>query len=62
MEPDDPAYRGQGEYSPFFLRIYDPLILGVFTRGVALPDSSSGGAVPQRQPPSSPGRGPGYRL
>ena len=31
MDRDDPAYGGQSEYTPFFLRIYDPLILGVFT-------------------------------
>ena len=23
MERDDPAYRGQSEYTPFFLKIYD---------------------------------------
>src|SRR5919106_3743599 len=34
MERDDPAYRGQSEYTPFFLTIYDPLILGFFTRVV----------------------------
>lgn len=34
MEPDDPAYRGQREYTPFFLKIYDPVILGFFTRVV----------------------------
>lgn len=34
MEPDDPAYRGASEYTPFFLRIYDPVILGFFTRFV----------------------------
>lgn len=34
MEPDDPAYRGASEYTPFFLRIYDPVILGFFTRVV----------------------------
>jgi SAM-dependent methyltransferase len=34
MERDDPAYGGQAEYTPFFLRIYDPVILGVFTRVV----------------------------
>jgi SAM-dependent methyltransferase len=34
MERDDPAYRGQSEYTPFFLKIYDPLILGFFTRVV----------------------------
>ena len=32
MERDDPAYGGQSEYTPFFLRIYDPVILGFFTR------------------------------
>jgi SAM-dependent methyltransferase len=30
MERDDPAYEGQREYSPLFLQIYDPLILGFF--------------------------------
>lgn len=34
MEPDDPAYRGASEYTPFFLRIYDPVVLGFFTRFV----------------------------
>jgi SAM-dependent methyltransferase len=28
MERDDPAYAGQREYTPLFLRIYDPVILG----------------------------------
>jgi SAM-dependent methyltransferase len=31
MERDDPAYQGQREYTPLFLRVYDPLILGFFT-------------------------------
>lgn len=31
VERDDPAYEGQREYTPLFLRIYDPLILGFFT-------------------------------
>ena len=34
MERDDPAYDGQREYTPVFLRIYDPVILGFFTRVV----------------------------
>jgi SAM-dependent methyltransferase len=34
MERDDPAYGGQREYTPFFLKIYDPVILGLFTRVV----------------------------
>lgn len=31
MERDDPGFPGQREYTPLFLRIYDPLILGFFT-------------------------------
>jgi SAM-dependent methyltransferase len=31
MDRDDPAYAGQREYSRLFLRIYDPLILGLFS-------------------------------
>jgi SAM-dependent methyltransferase len=34
IQRDDPAYRGQSEYTPFFLKIYDPVILGFFTRVV----------------------------
>lgn len=34
MERDDPAYGGQSEYTPFFLNIYDPVVLGFFTRVV----------------------------
>jgi hypothetical protein len=29
MDRNDPAYEGQREYSPLFLRIYDPVILGL---------------------------------
>jgi len=32
MDRDDPAYPGQREYSPLFLRIYDPVIMGFFAR------------------------------
>ncbi len=28
MDRDDPAYEGQREYTPLFLRVYDPVILG----------------------------------
>ena len=34
MERDNPAYGGQSEYTPFFLKIYDPVVLGFFTRVV----------------------------
>ena len=30
MDPQDPAYPGQREYTPLFLRIYDPVVLGFF--------------------------------
>lgn len=28
LDREDPAYQGQREYTPLFLRIYDPVILG----------------------------------
>ena len=28
MDHDDPAYQGQREYTPLFLKVYDPVILG----------------------------------
>lgn len=34
MDRDDPAYRGQADYNPAFLWIYDRLVLGVFARFV----------------------------
>jgi SAM-dependent methyltransferase len=34
MDPDDPAYRGQSEYTNSFLRVYDTVILGFFLRFV----------------------------
>ena len=34
MDPDDPAYRGQADYTPALLRLYDPIILGPITRYV----------------------------
>ena len=30
ITPEDPAYAGQKHYTPWFLRIYDPLVLGFF--------------------------------
>lgn len=29
MERDDPAYRGQADYSPLLLALYDPVVIGV---------------------------------
>ena len=34
MDPDDPAYRGQADYTPALLRLYDPIILGPIARYV----------------------------
>ena len=34
MDRNDPAYRGQKDYSPFLLRLYDPLVLGPIARFV----------------------------
>jgi SAM-dependent methyltransferase len=34
MDRNDPAYRGQSEYSPALLRLYDPLVLGPIARFV----------------------------
>jgi SAM-dependent methyltransferase len=34
MDRSDPAYRGQADYNPAFLRIYDRLVLGLFGRFV----------------------------
>jgi len=30
MKPTDPAYRGQEHYTPWFLRIYDVLVLAIY--------------------------------
>lgn len=32
LEPSDPGYRGQADYTPGFLAVYDSLVLGVFNR------------------------------
>jgi SAM-dependent methyltransferase len=29
MDRDDPAYRGQADYTPLLLRLYDPIVIGV---------------------------------
>ena len=34
MNPDDPAYRGQAEYTRQLLAIYDPFVLGFMARAV----------------------------
>lgn len=32
IDPDEPSYAGQQHYTQAFLKIYDPLVLGLFTR------------------------------
>jgi SAM-dependent methyltransferase len=34
MDRDDPAYRGQNDYTPSLLRLYDPIVLGVVAKAV----------------------------
>jgi SAM-dependent methyltransferase len=34
MDRNDPAFRGQSDYSPMLLRLYDPLVLGPIARYV----------------------------
>ena len=32
MDRSDPAYRGQADYSPILLKLYDPIVIGVLSR------------------------------
>ena len=32
MDRSDPAYRGQADYSPLLLKLYDPIVIGVLSR------------------------------
>ena len=32
MDRSDPAYRGQADYNPLLLRLYDPIVIGVVSR------------------------------
>ena len=32
MDRSDPAYRGQADYSPLLLKLYDPIVIGVVSR------------------------------
>src|SRR2546423_15690828 len=32
MDRDDPAYRGQSDYTPLLLNLYDPIVLGPVAR------------------------------
>ncbi len=32
MDRSDPAYRGQADYSPLLLKLYDPIVIGVVAR------------------------------
>ena len=32
MDRSDPAYRGQADYSPLLLKLYDPIVIGVVSQ------------------------------
>jgi len=32
MDRSDPAYRGQADYSPLLLKLYDPIVIGILAR------------------------------
>jgi SAM-dependent methyltransferase len=34
MDRDDPAYKGQADYSPVLLNLYDPIVVGIVSRVV----------------------------
>ena len=34
MDRSDPAYRGQADYSPLLLKLYDPIVIGIVSRVV----------------------------
>ena len=63
MDRDDAAYKGQREYTPLFLKIYDPLILRLLCAGrVAVPDDPPRGGIPAAPRPQAPRRGSWHRL
>ena len=63
MDRDDPAYRGQSDYTPSVLRMYDPFVLGFAARFVwRCPDEPARRAVPATHPGRPSRRRPGDRL
>ena len=60
MDRNDPAYRGQSDYSPALLRLYDPLVLGPIARFVwRFPLEKFGGFYPEHISPNHLDVGPG---
>jgi SAM-dependent methyltransferase len=60
MDRDDPAYGGQRDYSPFLLRLYDPLVLGPIARFVwRFPLSEQTNFYPRHIRPNHLDIGPG---
>src|SRR5947208_15009258 len=65
MERDDPAYKGQADYTPLLLRLYDPLVLGPIARFVwRVPTSElpKGYREHIREPHLDVGPGTGYFI
>ncbi len=60
MDRNDPAYRGQSDYSPALLRLYDPLVLGPIARYVwRFPVEEHGHFYPEHIRPNHLDVGPG---
>ena len=60
MDRNDPAYRGQSDYSPALLRLYDPLVLGPISKYVwRFPMEKHGNFYPQHIRPNHLDIGPG---
>jgi SAM-dependent methyltransferase len=60
MDRNDPAYRGQSDYSPGLLRLYDPLVLGPISRYVwRFPMDKHGHFYPEHIRPNHLDVGPG---
>src|SRR5438876_12319400 len=65
MQPDDPAFAGQRDYSPLLLRLYDPLVLGPIARFVwrcPTPNLLASYRAGIREPHLDIGPGTGYFI
>ncbi len=63
MERDDPAWKGQRDYTPRLLGAYDRIVLGFVAKAVwQLSDAPARGRLSPAHPAAPPGRRAGHRL